>query len=1117
MIPTLYEATTTSFNDNGLGALPELYDAEVVEKANDILELTATYPVSGQRYDDLIEDAIILAKPNSRDDEHAFRISDLELDITGENVTITAYSITNDLGSNLITDLAISDADGQTAMTNLQNAVQSDTHFEFASDITTKSSTHFQMVSPLEAIAGTTGSLLQIWGGEIKRENDRISLLARRGYDDVTTFRLGKNISGLKYAIDTSSVVTRIYPYYSKTVDGGTSLIRGATVDSKYIGNYPYVHIKPVDASQEITVTEDMTDKQIVAAIDGWAKDWFTKSANTGVDKPSVTISLDVLELSGSSELEGKLATLEQLGLFDTVTLFVPEYNIDVTAKVNELHYDPMARRVTSLVAGTVKTSVFSQQSNALSIVQAAVAEAKNQADYAAVSANGKNTNFYGDTEPFNPREGDIWYTTELIDGKKEDVVKTFTNGVWTELVTSATGRQIAHDVDDALVQLNADMSAADANLQVAKQDIADLQVKLKANDDTQAQLSKDVAANSTLITQNKADVDAALDTVNNTLSQAQTDTAQAVKNADLAVTNAQSAVEASGLATNTANAANDAASAAKQLATEVSNTMATVKSQAATAASDAADAISAANKAQGDATSALGNSNTAISNAKDALNKYNNLVIGARNYLAGTGEPWQMQGSGRANQTSENKWLFTFGTISQASFKDGEYVTVSFDYTSVGTGAYGTIQPQFNQMPWQCFNDVEAMKDNGHVVRTVQWQSGWTTSGKANGIQMRMDNVATTRTVTVYNMQFECGDKATDWSAAPEDVQQQFTDINGELANKVSQTTYNTLAGTVDTVSTLAKQNQSTIGTLATKTSVDTISQTVNDQATEIDQNSHDIQLKANQSTVDAVNQTVTTTKSLAEQTANGLTLKADTSVVDTINQTVKQQAIDIKAAQDQLALTLTESDLTKGLSGYATQTWAQNQITATAGGINETISNVQTQVNNSAVGTNLYTDTQNFDNLASWNGSVMWTKTTDTYKGLAVMQTTYDLSGLSQYIQVKKGDILTYSVYAKYTSGTGSSNISWTLNSQTEGSYSGGDVNSYWKTVTITDSWQRVSGTTVATSDGYLRPRLERTNLTWIIHRISKKQRNPTIHTGLRCFGVSPIGCAYMLRLSR
>ncbi|WP_435633980.1 collagen-like protein [Levilactobacillus brevis] len=142
-----------------------------------------------------------------------------------------------------------------------------------------------------------------------------------------------------------------------------------------------------------------------------------------------------------------------------------------------------------------------------------------------------------------------------------------------------------------------------------------------------------------------------------------------------------------------------------------------------------------------------------------------------------------------------------------------------------------------------------------------------------------------------------------------------------------------------------------------------------------------------------------------------------------------------------------------------------------------------LQTQVDNSAVGTNLYTDTKNFDNLASWNAggpnpSNFWTKTTDTYNGLAVMQTTQDWNGLSQYIQVKKGDILTYSVYAKYTSGTGTSSIPWALNNQIEGSYSTATTNQYSNIVTITDSWQRVSGTIVATSDGYLRPRIERTN---------------------------------------
>lgn len=126
---------------------------------------------------------------------------------------------------------------------------------------------------------------------------------------------------------------------------------------------------------------------------------------------------------------------------------------------------------------------------------------------------------------------------------------------------------------------------------------------------------------------------------------------------------------------------------------------------------------------------------------------------------------------------------------------------------------------------------------------------------------------------------------------------------------------------------------------------------------------------------------------------------------------------------------------------------------------------------------GRNLYTDTNNFNNQASWYSSSLWTKTTDNYKGLAVLQAKAFWNGLSQYIQVKKGDILTYSVYAKNISGTGKSMISWQLNGNPEGSYSAATSNPFGNDVTITDSWQRVSGTAVATSDGYLRPRLERT----------------------------------------
>nr|WP_261975323.1 phage tail protein [Lactiplantibacillus plantarum] len=231
---------------------------------------------------------------------------------------------------------------------------------------------------------------------------------------------------------------------------------------------------------------------------------------------------------------------------------------------------------------------------------------------------------------------------------------------------------------------------------------------------------------------------------------------------------------------------------------------------------------------------------------------------------------------------------------------------------------------------------------------------------------------------------------------------------------------------------------------------------------------------------TADGINGTMSSIKS----TVNGNTtsindLKADSSSFKsqftTVNNTLGKQTTDIGSLQ------ATSKELTTGFNTLTSDNTTNkndiSQLKQTATEVSSTLETVQTQVKNSAVGTNLYTDTKNFDNLASWWGYNAWTKTTDTYKGLAVVQTASSWNGLSQYIQVKKGDVLTYSVYAKYISGTGKSTIYWSLNNSPEGSYSNATTRNN-NTVTITDSWQRISGTSVATSDGYLRPRLERTD---------------------------------------
>ena len=163
------------------------------------------------------------------------------------------------------------------------------------------------------------------------------------------------------------------------------------------------------------------------------------------------------------------------------------------------------------------------------------------------------------------------------------------------------------------------------------------------------------------------------------------------------------------------------------------------------------------------------------------------NLVIGGRNYLLNTGNAKPgVKGSGVGNQ-NHSDYLFSFGSIKNAPFTDGDPFTVSFSYLNLGTGVFGTMLTQLNNTPWSQFGPSENMKDHGRVTLTTTWQSSWST-GLATGIHIRMDNVATTRTVMVYNVQFEAGNKATDHKVAPEDTQGQIDTINNGLADTNSK-----------------------------------------------------------------------------------------------------------------------------------------------------------------------------------------------------------------------------------------------------------------------------------------------------------------------------------------
>lgn len=61
MIPTLYEAGTTTYTTNGIGRLSDAVSCIVTEERNGSYELVMTYPITGIHYNDLTLGRIIYA------------------------------------------------------------------------------------------------------------------------------------------------------------------------------------------------------------------------------------------------------------------------------------------------------------------------------------------------------------------------------------------------------------------------------------------------------------------------------------------------------------------------------------------------------------------------------------------------------------------------------------------------------------------------------------------------------------------------------------------------------------------------------------------------------------------------------------------------------------------------------------------------------------------------------------------------------------------------------------------------------------------------------------------------------------------------------------------------
>lgn len=132
-------------------------------------------------------------------------------------------------------------------------------------------------------------------------------------------------------------------------------------------------------------------------------------------------------------------------------------------------------------------------------------------------------------------------------------------------------------------------------------------------------------------------------------------------------------------------------------------------------------------------------------------------------------------------------------------------------------------------------------------------------------------------------------------------------------------------------------------------------------------------------------------------------------------------------------------------------------------------TVTNGEGLQNLQVGGRNLYLGTKDFSG-SSWNSLSSWGKKEEKYNGLTVMARNGRWGGLSQQIDVKTGEIYTFSCYVKNTSNPSTTMVITNLNDVNRATADNDGI-----IIKQSPDFQRVSLTFSILSDGIIKPRVE------------------------------------------
>ena len=491
--PILYSPGHTDFNNLGLGVMVDCTSAIVSEELNGKFELDIEYLANGPLAKYLVNDAQIKVDTGDQTGQ-LFRIKSVGKNINGiipihaEHVSY----ITNDLP--IKPNTIVDKADAQLALNQMLNAIADNHPLTAYSDVTTVSSTEWKVPdfkNPRNILGGVEGSILDNWGGEYQFDNYQIRLLNQRGRYSNTIIAYGRNLTDFEQEESILETYTSIYPYANETNGDSTFLhtLPELFVDSEYVNKYPNRRISMVDFSDKFNDKNLYSEDKLRNLAQS-----YVKANKVGI--PKVTLKVSTVDLSGGLDESYNVAEVESLHLADTVKVFFEPLNITAEAKVVGSVYNVLLNQYDSYTLGAKKATFNQWVNDNVNEIKSVADAAQRQAIAAVISANGKNTNYYGDSGggfPPKPKVGDLYFQK---DGDKTTVYQ-WDGTSWVNIIDGNWQADFEADLQVKLDQAKQETDAA-------------LAEKDKAINDLDKKVTDKITQTNTAVTQAQSDANAA-------------------------------------------------------------------------------------------------------------------------------------------------------------------------------------------------------------------------------------------------------------------------------------------------------------------------------------------------------------------------------------------------------------------------------------------------------------------------------------------------------------------------------------------------------------------------------------------------------------------------------